>query len=121
MYFEYGENEILYLKSKDRKLAEVTAETILSVDISKLQSYGMTFRKAEYITDFSEKVHSDAFNLDAVWQMTDEEAIRELSSLKAIKSQFAQKSVPIQTKTVHRHHRIQMHFLRFKYGIYMQI
>ena len=23
MYFEYGENEILYLKSKDRKLAEV--------------------------------------------------------------------------------------------------
>lgn len=131
MYFEYGENEILYLKSKDRKLAEViekiglikretdtdlfssvihhiigqqistkaqatiwqrmqkdltevNAETILSVDISKLQSYGMTFRKAEYITNFSEKVHSDAFNLDAVWQMTDEEAIRELSSLKGI-------------------------------------
>ena len=103
MYFEYGENEILYLKSKDRKLAEViekiglikretdtdlfssvihhiigqqistkaqttiwqrmkkdltevTAETILSVDISKLQSYGMTFRKAEYITDFSENL-----------------------------------------------------------------
>lgn len=80
MYFEYGENEILYLKSKDRKLAE----TILSVDISKLQSYGMTFRKVEYITDFSEKVHSDAFNLDAVWQMVDEEAIRELSSLKSI-------------------------------------
>lgn len=131
MYFEYGENEILYLKSKDRKLAEViekiglikretdtdlfssvihhiigqqistkaqatiwqrmqkdltevNAETILSVDISKLQSYGMTFRKAEYITDFSEKVHSDTFNLDAVWEMSDEEAIRELSSLKGI-------------------------------------
>ena len=65
-----------------KDLTEVTAETILSVDISKLQSYGMTFRKAEYITDFSEKVHSDAFNLDAVWQMTDEEAIQELSSLK---------------------------------------
>ena len=55
MYFEYGENEILYLKSKDRKLAEVI-----------------------------EKVHSDAFNLDAVWEMSDEEAIRELSSLKGI-------------------------------------
>ena len=62
----------------------MNAETILSVDISKLQSYGMTFRKAEYITDFSEKVHSDTFNLDAVWEMSDEEAIRELSSLKGI-------------------------------------
>ena len=131
MYFEYGENEILYLKNKDKKLAEViekiglikretdtdlfssvihhiigqqistkaqatiwqrmqkdlgevNAETILSVDVSKLQSYGMTFRKAEYITEFSEKVQSDTFNLEAVWQMSDEEAIRELSSLKGI-------------------------------------
>ena len=67
-----------------KDLTEVTAETILSVDISILQSYGMTFRKAEYITDFSEKVHSDTFNLDAVWEMSDEEAIRELSSLKGI-------------------------------------
>ena len=46
-----------------KELGEVNAETILSVDVSKLQSYGMTFRKAEYIIDFSEKVHSDAFNL----------------------------------------------------------
>jgi heme-degrading monooxygenase HmoA len=45
----------------------------------------------------------------------------EKNCSKAIKSQFAQKSVPIQTKTVHRHHRIQMHFLRCKYGIYIQI
>lgn len=65
-------------------LGEVNAETILATDISKLQSYGMTFRKAEYITDFAEKVHNGACNLDAVWQMSDEEAIRELSSLKGI-------------------------------------
>ena len=44
----------------------------------------MLLRKAEYITDFSQKVHSAVFNLDAVWQMSDEEAIRELSSLKGI-------------------------------------
>lgn len=131
MYFKYGENEILYLKNKDRKLAEViekislikretdtdlfssvihhiigqqistkaqatiwqrmqkdleeiNAETILSVYISKLQSYGMTFRKAEYITDFATKVHTGVFDLDAVEHMSDEDAIRELSALKGI-------------------------------------
>ena len=31
-----------------------------------LQSLGMTFRKAEYITDFAEKICSGAFNLESV-------------------------------------------------------
>lgn len=131
MYFEYGENEITYLQSKDRKLSEVieqigmierevdtdlfssvvhhiigqqistkaqatiwqrmkenlgevNAETILSADISKLQSLGMTFRKAEYITDFAEKVHDGVFDLEAVAQMPDDAAIKELVSLKGI-------------------------------------
>ena len=44
----------------------------------------MTFRKAEYITDFAEKVHTGAFDLDAVAHMCDEDAIRALSSLKGI-------------------------------------
>ena len=131
MYFEYGENEITYLQSKDKKLTEVieqigmierevdtdlfssvvhhiigqqistkaqatiwqrmkenfgevNAETILSADISKLQSLGMTFRKAEYITDFARKVHEGGFDLEAVAQMPDEAAIKELASLKGI-------------------------------------
>ena len=33
-------------------LGEVNAETVLAAGVSKLQSLGMTFRKAEYITDF---------------------------------------------------------------------
>ena len=32
-------------------LGEVNAETVLAAGVSKLQSLGMTFRKAEYITD----------------------------------------------------------------------
>lgn len=131
MYFEYGENEITYLQSKDKKLSEVieqigmierevdtdlfssvvhhiigqqistkaqatiwqrmkenlgevNAETILSADISKLQSLGMTFRKAEYITDFARKVHEGVFDLETVAQMSDEVAIKELASLKGI-------------------------------------
>ena len=113
MYFEYGENEITYLRNKDKKLSEVidqigmierevdtdlfsavvhhiigqqistkaqatiwqrmketlgevNAVTILSADISKLQSLGMTFRKAEYITDFARKVHEGVFDLEKV-------------------------------------------------------
>ena len=131
MYFKYGENEITYLRNKDKKLSEVieqigmierevdtdlfssvvhhiigqqistkaqatiwqrmkenlgevNAETILSADISKLQSLGMTFRKAEYITDFAEKVHDGVFDLEAVAQMPDDAAIKELVSLKGI-------------------------------------
>ena len=65
-------------------LGEVNAETVLAAGVSKLQSLGMTFRKAGYITDFAEKVHTGAFDLEGIWQKSDEEAIRELSSLKGI-------------------------------------
>ena len=62
----------------------INAETVLAAGVSKLQSLGMTFRKAEYITDFAEKVHTGVFDLEGIWQKSDEEAIRELSSLKGI-------------------------------------
>ncbi len=65
-------------------LGEVNAETILSAGVPELQSLGMTFRKAEYITDFAEKVHTGAFDLDAVAHMDDADAIRELNALKGI-------------------------------------
>ena len=65
-------------------LGEVNAETIRAAGVTKLQSMGITFRKAEYITDFAEKVHCKTFNLDAVEHMSDADAIRELSALKGI-------------------------------------
>ena len=65
-------------------LGTVNAETLLAAGVPKLQGLGMTFRKAEYITDFAKKVHAGAVDLDAVEHMSDEEAIRELSSLKGI-------------------------------------
>ena len=49
-----------------------------------LQPLGMTFRKAEYIVDFAAKVQSGEFDLQAVSEMSDEEAIAQLSSLKGI-------------------------------------
>lgn len=65
-------------------LGAVNAETILTAGVPKLQGLGMTFRKAEYIADFAEKVHTGAFDLNAVERMSDEDAIRELGSLKGI-------------------------------------
>lgn len=131
MYFIYGDEEIEYLKSKDKilgvviekighiervtdtdlfssvvhhiigqqistkaqetiwqrlkdELGEVNAENIYKTDISRLQSLGMSFRKAEYIKDFADKVHSGNFNLQDISEMSDEEAIKALDSLKGI-------------------------------------
>lgn len=66
------------------QLGEVTAESILAAEIPELQSFGMTFRKAEYIKDFAEKVQSGAFDLERVSQLPDSEAIKMLVSLKGI-------------------------------------
>ena len=131
MYFQYGETEIDYLKSKDKRLAEVidavgmiqrevdsdlfssvvhhivgqqistkaqetiwqrmcdslgevNADKVLAAGVDGLQPLGMTFRKAEYIVDFAAKVQSGEFDLQAVSEMSDEEAIAQLSSLKGI-------------------------------------
>lgn len=131
MYFVYGEKETEYLKSKDKKLAEVIGrvghidrpvdtdlfssvvhhiigqqistkaqatiwgrmcdafgevapETVGGADVDLLQSMGMTFRKAEYIKDFSQKILTGEFDLAAVALMSDDVAIQALSSLKGI-------------------------------------
>lgn len=131
MYFEYGEKELIYLKQKDKRLAEVIdqvgmiertvdddlfssvvhhivgqqistkaqatiwqrmkdylgtvdADTILNAGVEHLQPLGISFRKAEYITDFAEKVKDGSFDIEGIWKKSDEEAIEELSSLKGI-------------------------------------
>ncbi len=65
-------------------LGVVNAETILAAGVPELQALGMTFRKAEYITDFAEKVHTGAFDPDAVRHMSVGVAFRELTVLKGI-------------------------------------
>lgn len=71
-------------KRMSDRLGTVSAETILEVEPAQLQSLGMSFRKVEYIRDFADKVHSGAFDLAAVSEMNDQDAIKELSSLKGI-------------------------------------
>ena len=130
-YFTYGETEIEYLKSKDKKLGEVigkighihrevdsdlfsaivhyiigqqisskahqtiwkrmndelsavNADTILNAGVEKIQQFGTSFRKADYILDFAKRVNSGEFDLEGISEKSDEEVIAELSSLKGI-------------------------------------
>ncbi len=65
-------------------LGEVNADSILEAGEDRLQSFGMTFRKAEYITDFALRVKDGRFDPRGIWEKTDDEAIAELSALKGI-------------------------------------
>lgn len=132
-FFEYGDEEVAYLKSRDPKLAqaidavghvnremmdegdlfaavvhhiigqqissaaqatvwarlkealgEVTPANVSAATVEELQACGTSFRKAEYIKNFGEQVDSGAFDLDAVANMSDAEAVKALSSLQGI-------------------------------------
>lgn len=131
MYFEYDDEALRYLKSKDNTLGEIidkighinrevdtdlfsavvhhiigqqistkaqatiwqrineslgvlNADSIIDAGTEKLQSFGMTFRKAEYITDFAVKIKNGEFDLDGIWHKSDKDATEELVSLKGI-------------------------------------
>jgi len=131
-YFEYGDCEVEYLKSRDKKLAEaieavghvyremegedlfagvvhhivaqqistaaqmtvwarlqvslgqVTPAAVSAATVEELQACGMTFKKAECIKGFGDKVATGAFDIDAVEHMSDAEAITALSSLDGV-------------------------------------
>ena len=75
--------ETIWRRMKEQ-VGEVTAESISAADIPELQAFGMTFRKAEYIKDFAEKVQSRAFDLTEISRLPDKEAIKMLTTLKGI-------------------------------------
>lgn len=65
-------------------LGAVTPETVGATDTGALQALGITFRKAAYIKDFSTKIKRGEFDLAAVEQMPDAEAVAALSALKGV-------------------------------------
>lgn len=65
-------------------LGTLDSEKILSLGRDKLQSYGITFRKADYILDFAYKVNIGEFDLQSIALMNDEQATEALVSLKGI-------------------------------------
>ena len=67
-----------------KRCGTVCADTVYRMNTEELQACGMTFRKAEYIHDFADKVYTGEFSLDALYSMEDQETIRTLSTLKGI-------------------------------------
>ncbi|GHV35251.1 hypothetical protein FACS18949_12840 [Clostridia bacterium] len=68
----------------NEKLGTITADTLCSVLREDIQACGITFKKADYIKDFAEKVHSGEFDIDALRDLPDAEVISKLSALKGI-------------------------------------
>ncbi len=62
----------------------ITAEKIAISELSELQSFGISYKKAEYIKDFAIKIVDGSFDIDSIRQMSDEDAIKALSSLNGI-------------------------------------
>lgn len=66
------------------RVGATTPDAIDTLSEDELQALGMTFCKASYIKDVARKVAGGEFDLGALEQMSDEDAIATLSSLKGI-------------------------------------
>ena len=64
--------------------AQATIWARMKAPAARLQSAGISFRKAEYIQDFAAKVQSGALDLQEVSRLPDDQAIKALTSLKGI-------------------------------------
>ena len=112
MYFGYGETELQYLRSRDKRMGEVidrvgmirrevdpdlfaaVVHHIVGQQISTKaqatvwrrmqEALGISGRKAAYITDFALRVQSGAFDPETVRESSDAEAIRQLCTLKGV-------------------------------------
>ncbi len=62
----------------------VSPEVIATADIDLLQSFGITFRKADYIREFAQNVLNGTFDLKEVERMPDAQAIAKLTTLKGV-------------------------------------
>ncbi len=66
------------------KAGSVSVDGICSLGLEEIQSLGMTFRKAEYIRDFAQKVKNGEFDADGLARLPDEEVVERLTALKGI-------------------------------------
>lgn len=68
----------------NKQLGMITEDTIGNLSTDEIQNFGMTFKKAEYIKDFSTKVKHGELNIADIKNKSDAEVIGELSRLKGI-------------------------------------
>ena len=65
-------------------LGEVTPDTLADANTEAVKGCGMTYRKADYIRDFAQKVRSGEFDVEALREMEDGEAVKALSALRGV-------------------------------------
>jgi len=68
----------------NERLGSISAKTVYVASREELQGCGITFKKADYIKDFAEKVHNGEFAPDALRDLDDADVIRSLTALKGI-------------------------------------
>ena len=62
----------------------VTPETIINAGVETLRLCGVSYRKAEYITNCALKVRAKEIDFEHIKNMTDDDAIKELTKLKGV-------------------------------------
>ncbi|WP_250655786.1 DNA-3-methyladenine glycosylase family protein [Alkalimarinus coralli] len=63
-------------------LPDMSADALLTVADQDLRQAGLSFRKIEYAKGLAEAVYQGHFDVDGLEQMTDEEAITEITALR---------------------------------------
>ena len=66
------------------KLHDINVETVCAASREELQTCGITFKKADYIKDFADKVRSGEFDIDVLRVLPDVDLISRLPQLKGI-------------------------------------
>ena len=65
-------------------LDAVTPDAVLAADRQTLQSFGMSYRKVDYIREFAQKVSDGSFDLQSLWHKPDDKVIAELGELRGV-------------------------------------
>lgn len=73
----------IWLKMVDA-FGEITPEKVLSISPEELQSFGITFKKVDYIRTTAHKIVSGEFDIKALCEMDDSEVCAKLSELDGI-------------------------------------
>ncbi len=71
-------------KRTNEYFGRIAPNLLKTASVSDFRNLGISAKKAEWIIELSEKIDSRQFDLEKIKKLSDEEAIRELSSLRGI-------------------------------------
>lgn len=68
----------------NEKFGILTPEKVMDTPDEELKSVGISYRKVGYIKDFSSKVINGEIDIEALYTMSDEDAVKELVKVKGV-------------------------------------